>query len=159
MDVGVLDLEQGIKGESGAWYRIEQLVGQGKNAATYLVFCTEGPSRGIPFALKFLLRMGEEQRRDAFLAEAEFLRGCEHPAIMRVYDDGTFSLPRGDTAGDYPFFVAEFLPRTLDWIMRARGATTVEKALFATQLVSALAFLADHDPPVIHRDISRPTSL
>lgn len=86
-----LDPGKGIRASSGRWYRIEQLLGAGGNAVTYLVVCTDGPHRGVPFALKFFRRMSKPERLAAFLEELDFLKTCDHPAIMRVYDDGKFS--------------------------------------------------------------------
>jgi serine/threonine protein kinase len=97
--------------------------------------------------------MGQPERRAAFLDEARFLVGCDHPAVMRVFDDGTFTLGRGKGAGEYPFLIAEYLPKTLWAVIRAESASITEKTIFATQLVSAVAYLAAQDPPVIHRDI------
>src|SRR4051812_14020651 len=117
-DALYLEPEKGIKGSSGRWYRIEQLLGAGGNAVTYLVVCTEGVNRGVPFALKFFRRMSKPERRQAFFDELEFLKTCDHPSIMRVYDDGTFSFRvEGDT-DDFPFLVAEYLPNTLFQIMK-----------------------------------------
>jgi serine/threonine protein kinase len=94
---------RGIRGSLGHWYRIEQLLGAGGNAVTYLVVCTEGPWRGIPFALKFFRRMSRAERLEAFMDELEFLKSCDHPSIMRVYDDGTFGFRVDGEQQDFPF--------------------------------------------------------
>jgi serine/threonine protein kinase len=148
-----LDPDTSIKGASGHWYRIEHFIGAGGNAATYLVMCTSGPHRGGPFALKFFLRMSDASRREAFLNETEFLQQCDHPAVMRVFDHGTYGFARGSRAPRYPFLVAEYLPRTVYQMIRAGTASMTERLIFATQLIAALVYLDSQDPPVVHRDI------
>jgi serine/threonine protein kinase len=144
---------KGIKGSSGHWYRVEQLLGAGGNAVTFLVICSAGPNRGVPFALKFFRRMSKPERRDAFLKELEFLRNCDHPAIMRVYDEGTFAFKVSGQDCDFPFLVAEYLPHTMYQVMRAGSASITEKVIYATQLLAGLAYLASQSPPVVHRDV------
>lgn len=148
-----LDPGRGIQGSSESWYRIEQLLGAGGNAVTYLVVCTEGRNRGVPFALKFFRRMSKPERRIAFRDELDFLKSCDHPSIMRVYDDGTFAFSFGGTEAEYPFLVAEYLPRTMFQVMRSGAASITEKTIYATQLLAALAYLDSQEPPVVHRDV------
>lgn len=57
------------------------MLGAGGNAVTFLVVCTAGPHRGVPFALKFFRRMSKPERREAFVDELEFLKCCDHPAV------------------------------------------------------------------------------
>lgn len=152
-DTLYLDPGRGIQGSSGSWYRIEQLLGAGGNAVTYLVVCTEGPSRGVPFALKFFRRMSKPERRIAFMDELEFLRTSDHPSIMRVYDDGTFTFVQGGAETEYPFLVAEYLPNTMFRVIRSGQASITEKTVYATQLLAALTYLDSQEPPVVHRDV------
>lgn len=150
-----LFLEPGrsIRGSAGEWYKIQQLLGAGGNAVTYLVLCSSGPNRGILFALKFFRRMSRPERLEAFLDELRFLKSCDHPAVMRVYDEGTFSFRVEGQQRDFPFLVAEYLPRTMFQVMRAGSATTTEKLAFANQLLAGLAYLAAQHPSVVHRDV------
>lgn len=148
-----LDPGKGIKGSSGEWYRIQQLLGAGGNAVTYLVTCTSGRNKGVPFALKFFRRLSMPERRDAFIEEVAFLKSADHPAIMRTFDDGLFDFEVNGVRQTYPFLVAEYLPRTLFQVMRAGTSSITEKLAFATQLLSALVYLDAQDPPVVHRDI------
>jgi len=137
---------QGIQASSGTWYKNLQLLGTGGNAETYLVVATSGNFKGVPFAMKAFTKVWQEERRKSFLDEVAFLKGCNHPSIMRVYDDGVF-------AEEHPFLVAEYLPNTLERVIRADNSTTTEKVSFTLQLLSALAYLATLAPPIIHRDI------
>jgi len=141
-----LDTGQSLRAESGVWYRNLQILGTGGNAVTFLVVATSGPNRGVPFALKVFRRLSKPERRQAFLNEIKFLEQCDHPCIMRVFDNGVFY-------DQHPFLVAEYLPGTLYSLMRAGGISVVVKISFALQLLSALAYLHQLDTPVIHRDI------
>ena len=152
-DALYLDPGRGIRASSGHWYRIEQLLAAGGNAVTYLVVCTEGPYRGVPFALKFFRRMSKPERRQAFLDEVDFLKTCDHPSVMRVYDDGTFLFRIDGEPYEFPFLVAEYLPNTLFQVMKTGVASITEKMIYATQLLAGLAYLAAQSPPVVHRDV------
>jgi serine/threonine protein kinase len=147
-----LSLQQGIQARSGIWYNNMQTLGTGGNAVTFLVLASSGPHRGIPFALKIFRKLSMPERRDRFLEEVEFLRTCEHPAIMRIYDDGVFSVVIDDQTYQYPFVVAEYLPSTLHDAMRG-NFSLVQKVSYALQLLSALQFLNCLTPKVVHRDI------
>ena len=141
-----LTVAQSIISESGTWYRNLQTLGRGGNAATFLVVATSGPHRGVPFAAKLFRRLSKPERRDSFLQEMRFLEGCSHPSVMRVFDTGVFQ-------HHHPFLIAEYLPRTLHQVIRADNTPVTLKISFATQLLSALAYLEAIEKPVIHRDI------
>ena len=136
---------QGINADSGNWYKAIELLGTGGNAATFLVFCTSPPMKGLIFAVKVFRKLSKPERRESFLEEVKFLKSCEHPAIMRVYDEGTFY-------DDNPFVVTEYLPNTLVEVMRA-DCGFVEKVAYACQLVAALSYLDSLSTKVVHRDI------
>src|SRR5439155_22081524 len=123
-----------------------QSLGAGGNAAAFLAVATGGENKGIPFALKVFRRLSKPEWRDNFLREIAFLKTCSHPAILRVFDEGIY-------LADHPFVVAEYLPKTLESVIRADSATVVEKVSFTLQLLSALAYLADPSRSVVHRDI------
>ena len=137
---------QGIIATSDNVYRILQVLGEGGNAKTFLAVATSGSNKGIPFAMKVFLNLSKPERRDRFLNEVEFLRNCEHPSIMRVFDDGVIE-------HKFPFVVAEYLPYTLAEVIKANTATITEKISYTLQLLSALLHLSSLAPPVIHRDI------
>lgn len=104
------------------------------------------PFKGMPFAVKVFRRVSKPERRDAFISEMKFLRECDHPGIMRTFDEGTYQ-------EDHPFVVAEYLPKTLGQIIRADNTLMVEKLSFILQLLSTLEHLSQLQPAVIHRDI------
>lgn len=103
------------------------------------------------FAVKIFRRVSEPSRREEFLEEARFLRACDHPAIMRIFDEGTY-LQR------HPFVVAEYSPRTLEAVINTGTSTLAERLSFVLQILSALAYLDTRDDAVIHRDI-KPANL
>ncbi len=144
---------QGIKAESGVWYKNIQTLGTGANAVTFLVVANEGPNKGVLFALKVFRKLSDPQRRAAFLKEVGFLKTCAHPSVMRVFDTGLFTEYSGGTKLEYPFVVAEYLPTTMADVIRARAIGMPEKISYALQLLSGLSYLASLKPQVVHRDI------
>jgi serine/threonine protein kinase len=133
-----------IQAESGNWYKAVEPLGAGGNAATFLAYCTSRPRKGLLFAVKVFRKLSKPERRQSFLEEARYLKTCDHPAVMRVFDEGTYN--------DNPFIVVEYLPHTLAATMRGH-MNVLDKLAFAIQLVSALDYLSSQTPPVLHRDI------
>jgi len=152
--IGVRDIEinQRIPAASETYYRVLQLLGEGGNSIVYLVLALGGEYQGALFALKLFKRITETQRLEKFLREIRFLRTCDHPCIMRIYDEGRYVWRSASAAREYPFVIAEYLPQTLFDLIRGR-VTIAEKLSITLQLLSAIAHLAKQDPPVIHRDI------
>ncbi len=142
----VLDFKQGIQAASGHWYNNLQWLGRGGNAVTWLMLAGSGPLKGTPFAVKIFRRVSKPERRESFINEMKFLRECDHPGIMRTFDEGVYR-------EDHPFVVAEYLPQTVGKTIRAGTTSMVEKLSFMMQLLSTLEYLAGLPTPVIHRDI------
>jgi serine/threonine protein kinase len=113
---------------------------------TFLANAISGPYYGVPFAIKVFRKLSKPERRNSFLKEIEFLEQCNHPAIMRVFDKGVFRK-------QHPFVVAEYLPNTLHEVLKGDEVSTIVKLSYTMQLVSALAYLDNLNPAVIHRDI------
>jgi len=143
------DIGQSIQASSGEYYRTIQLLGTGGNAVTFLMLCTSGQHEGVLFALKVFRKLSQPERRKRFLGEVDFLQGCNHPSIMRVFDRGVFAANHEE----YPFVIAEYLPNRLFDIIRSNSASTTQKISYALQLLSGLAFLELLVPQVVHRDI------
>jgi serine/threonine-protein kinase len=145
-----LNPEQSVLSERKIWYRNIQFLGIGGNAITYLVLCTSGVFKGIPFALKVFRKISREERKNKFLAEREFLEtACNHPSVMRVFDSGVFIINQEE----FPFVVTEYLPLTFRDKIRGQNATIVEKISYVLQLLSVLNYLDTLPTPVVHRDI------
>lgn len=139
-----LEVGKGVRSNTDNWYKVIQPLGAGGNAATFLVLCTSGMNKGQLFAIKIFRRLSIPNRRKRFLDEIEFLKGCDHPAIVPVFDDGLYY--------DTPFVVVEYLPETLRRAL-PKSFTIVQKVGYSLQLLSAINYLASRNPPVIHRDI------
>ena len=133
-------------------FKIMEPLGRGGNSCVYLVRCVKGPLQGLLFAAKVFTNVDNMARLDRFKIELKFLKQPQHPAIMLVYGSGTF--PHSSHSGtlNLPFYIAEYLPKTLRDAIRS-GMSMVEKVAVAMQLVAALAFLEKNDPQIIHRDI------
>ncbi len=95
--------------------------------------------------MKIFRRLSKPEWRENFQEEIKFLQGRDHPAVMRVYDEGLY-------LEQHPFVVAEYLPSTLGTEMKSRPKM-VEKIAYALQMLSALEYLASDDVSVVHRDI------
>lgn len=140
---------QSIKSDTDVHYRYLQILGTGKNATTILVTPSSGERRGLLFALKIFERLDSDESKRRFFKEVAFLQTCTHPAIMRVYDSGSFET----VTGTRPFVVAEYFPQTLRDLVGRDDVSIPQRLSFALQLLSALEFLAACRPAVVHRDI------
>ena len=129
-------------------YKIIKYLGLGGNAIAFRVQCTEGPYRGIAFVLKVQYNLSTPSRRERFARETAFLKEETHPAILKHYDDGEYTLPDGRV---YPFVITNYCPHNLDTLIQQGNISFPSKVLYACQLLSALQFLQSRN--VIHRDI------
>lgn len=143
------EMGSGIKAasddEQDRWYRVLQEVGGGGNAITYLVVQTDGPYKGNQFALKVFKNISNDERRDRFFDEQQFLKDTTHPSILRYRDKGEYY--------GYPFLVSEYLPRTLEDVIQGDPEPIPLRISYSIQLLSALNHIHNLDPAVIHRDI------
>jgi serine/threonine-protein kinase len=138
---------QSIRTDKGI-YRIIQLLGKGGNSAVYLVISNSGSLRGVMLALKLFVNIGDNVRLSRFDLEVETLEKCDHPCVMKVYDKGQYR----DGSDNFPFFISDYLPKTLRDAMR-EGIPITQKLAFVLHLLSALAYLSSLSPVVVHRDI------
>ena len=129
----------------GANYTCLQRLGVGGTAETYLGLASAGPLRGQLFAVKIFRRLSKPDWRQNFLDEVKFLQGCNHPAVMRVFDEGLH-------LDEHPFVVVEYLPNTLRDVLRT-APLMMAKMAYAVQLLSALEYLSLPQVTVVHRDI------
>ncbi len=122
--------------------------GEGGIGKVSVALTTSGPRKGVLFAVKVFTPASREKEewRQAFMREVHVLRDCDHPAIVKVFDEGTLEDGR-------PFFVMEYLPDTLSAAMQAGKLDERAKLSIVMQLLSALDYLSRRDPYVVHRDI------
>jgi len=139
-------------------YEIIELVGQGGMGAVYKA--NDRRLEGRICAVKEILpNLAEnstseqelEQIAEQFRTEASILARLDHPNLPKVSD--YFS------NGTREYLVMDFVPGRdlLEILQEARRQneflTTTQVLAWATQLLDALEYLHDQDPPVLHRDI------
>src|SRR5882724_850023 len=122
--------------------------GQGGIGKVTVVLATTGQRKGVLFAVKVFSpdSPAKEDWKQGFMREVHVLRDCDHPAIVKVFDEGVVE-------GGRPFFVMEYLPRTLWGAIQDGKLDESAKLSIVMQLLSALDYLARRDPYVVHRDI------
>lgn len=149
-----IKMRKSLRGASGTWYQVIQELGRGGNGVTFLVMSTSDRTSGSLFAMKIFYQIADGKRTDQFTQEIDFLQSCEHPSVMTIYDSGTYRARTGDDTYLYfPYVVAEYLPTTLNSVIREGRSSFVEKTSYVVQMLSALAYLSELETPVIHRDI------
>ena len=140
-------------------YKVLEVIGTGAMATVY---AAEDTRLGRKVALKIL--RPEQAQDDTFRArfkrEAEAVASLNNPAIVAVYDTGSYnpSQDGGDSASSeegtaIPYIVMEYVEgRTLRSILSRGGHLPVRDALgYSEQLLGALQY--SHSMGIIHRDI------
>lgn len=140
-------------------YKVLEVIGTGAMATVY---AAEDTRLGRKVALKIL--RPEQAQDDTFRArfkrEAEAVASLNNPAIVAVYDTGSYnpSQDGGDSASSeegtaIPYIVMEYVEgHTLRSILSRGGHLPVRDALgYSEQLLSALQY--SHSMGIIHRDI------
>jgi serine/threonine protein kinase len=130
-------------------YQIIRSIGHGGMGAVYLA---RDQRLGHTVALKETF-FTEERMRRAFEREARLLAHLRHPALPKVTDH--FDEDGGQ------FIVMEFISGDdLEMLLAQRGQPfEMERVLaWADELLKALAYLHNQDPPILHRDI-KPANL
>jgi eukaryotic-like serine/threonine-protein kinase len=124
-------------------YKIKKQLGKGGMGAVYLA---EDLSLEQQVAVK-VNQNPQEESTSQFLREARLLAALKHPHLPRVIDyfiNGTSQ-----------YLVMDYIPgKDLGELLEKEGAQPVELVLkWAQELGSALTYLHQQTPPVIHRDI------
>ena len=140
-------------------YKVLEVIGTGAMATVY---AAEDTRLGRKVALKIL--RPEQAQDDTFRArfkrEAEAVASLNNPAIVAVYDTGSYnpSQDGGESASSeegtaIPYIVMEYVEgHTLRSILSRGGHLPVRDALgYSEQLLSALQY--SHSMGIIHRDI------
>lgn len=141
--------QQSVQGQN-AWYYNQRFLGRGGNGTAFLVTCSSGSNYGMQFVLKVFHKISEPIRRQAFLDEVNHLRSFSHPAITRIFDEGTF---RANTGIEYPFAVIEYVPLTARQLLISKQIDRLRAIRIAFNCISALDCLHKASPSLIHRDI------
>ena len=130
-------------------YLIIRSIGHGGMGAVYLA---RDQRLGHTVALKETF-FTEERMRRAFEREARLLAHLRHPALPKVTDH--FDEDGGQ------FIVMEFISGDdLEMLLAQRGEPFPAEQVLAwgDELLKALAYLHNQDPPILHRDI-KPANL
>ena len=129
-------------------YEAVHIAGEGGIGKVFEALATNGPNKGVLFAVKRFNPNSREKEEwnQAFMREVHVLRDCNHPAIVKVFDEGMLGDGR-------PFFVMEYLPDTLGKAMKESHLDEKAKVSIVMQLLSALDYLSRRDPYIVHRDI------
>ena len=154
-----LDYWTGIKSQN-YWYNVIQRIGSGGSSYTYQCIRSiqqadrdefaEGA--GNTYVIKLFTAKSKDERERRFNEERDFLKKTEHPSILNVHDSGEYDPEFTDEA--YPFYVSDYMPVDMqDLIERDKSTPIPKKVSYAVQLLSALVYLENNDPPIIHRDI------
>ena len=140
-------------------YKVLEVIGTGAMATVY---AAEDTRLGRKVALKILRpeQAQDETFRVRFKREAEAVASLNNPAIVAVYDTGSFDPSQSygvdEAAGKptlIPYIVMEYVEgHTLRTILSRGGHLPVRDALgYAEQLLGALQY--SHSMGIIHRDI------
>lgn len=135
---------------NGEWYYNQRFLGRGGNGTAFLVTCSSGLNIGMQFVLKVFHKISEPIRREAFLAEIGHLKSLDHPAITRIFDEGTFL---ASTGMKYPFAVIEFVPVTARSLLVSKQVDRLRAIRIALNCLSAIDCMHRAATPLIHRDI------
>jgi serine/threonine-protein kinase len=144
-----LDHLQAVHGEK-EWYYNQHFLGRGGNGTAFLVTCSSGPNIGMQFVLKVFHRISDTTRREAFLKEIVHLKSLDHPGIIRVFDEGTFT---SKTGANYPFVIIEYVPVTARALMLSKQIDRLRAIRIGLNCLSAINCLHNASPQKIHRDI------
>lgn len=143
---------QTIYSDSSVPYKVIEGMGQGGNSSVYLCQAVSGAHKGLLFAAKLMTNVNRDDRVGRFIVEFDFLKTVDHPAVMKVYERGSVAIGSSKNRVEVPFYIAEYLPRTLADALRA-GMLMVDKVALAVHLLSGLAYLSALSTPIVHRDI------
>lgn len=147
-----LDLSQSIKSTSGEYYKVVQILGEGKSATAFLALKTSSNDRGTFCVIKLLQHPGDQAKLANFNAEQTTIKSLSHGSVMRLRDYGVFN----GNGTSYPFYICDFYPSDLSEFIRNDKVKLTQKLSFAIQLCSALAYLAANN--IVHCDI-KPTNI
>ena len=143
-------------GTSSSHVRIGEEIGKGAYGAVF-----KGEYYGQPVAIKKVHNTLVDYARhnhvdymrliSEFKRECELLQTLEHPHVVKfieVFGENSQAL-----------LVMELLAETLDHHIQKRGNVPgpigeLEEAWICCQVADGLAYLHQHDPPVIHRDLT-----
>ncbi len=142
-------LGQAIKSTKGDFYKIIQVLGEGKSATAFLALKTSSNDRGTFCVLKLMQHPSDSVKSANFNSEQANIKSLTHSSIMQIRDDGVFK--SAQTGESYPFYVCDFYRNNLSQFIRNDSVKVTQKLSFAIQLCSSLAYLSSKN--IVHCDI------
>ena len=136
-----------IASDSENYYRIIQLLGEGKNATAYLALKTGKSERGTFHVVKVMLHPKDKNKLAAFEKEKDVLTKLNHSSIINIHDQGKYLANRTT----YPFYMCNYYATTLEQLIRSSTLKLNHKLSYAIQLSSALEYLASNS--ILHCDV------
>ena len=129
-------------------YEILREIGRGGMSVVYLAMDTHLNKQ---WAVKEIRKRGNGKKDEivvnSLLAEANLMKGLDHPALPRIVD----IIDNGSTI----FVVMDYIEgESLDKILKAEGVQAEDMVItWAKQLCDALSYLHTQTPPIIYRDM------
>lgn len=128
---------QSISSDNGDYYKIVQLLGEGKSATAYLALKTGTKDKGTFHVVKLMQHPGSKLKLDSFNREKQMIKKFDHASIISITDDGDFECG----GAKYPFYICEFYSNTLSSLIKQSSLKLTRKLSYAIQLCSALSHL------------------
>lgn len=132
-------------------YRVKESIGSGAMATVY---SAEDTRLGRRVALKVLRpeHASDGVFRTRFQREAEAVASLNHPAIVAVYDTGSFPVAGGEGDLQVPFMVMELVEgQSLRQLLSAGPLSVGDSVSFGSQILEALQYSSNAG--IVHRDI------
>lgn len=147
-DAFFLNHLQSVKTDSSVYQNL-RFLGRGGNGTAFLVTAISGPLSGMQLVLKVFHKISNDTRRKAFLEEVKHLRKADHPAIIKVFDEGTFQASNRA----YPFAVVEYQPNTVRQLLDGNEVDRIRAIRITLNCLSALIAIHGPEINIVHRDI------
>lgn len=138
---------QSISSNNNNYYRIIQLLGEGKSATAYLALKTGTNERGTFHVVKLMQHPEEQLKLNNFNKEKVILTNLKHSSVIGISDEGEFM----DNTNKYPFYISDFYSNTLESLIKQSSLKLTQKLSYAIQLCSALSHLNSRS--IVHCDI------
>lgn len=138
---------QSILSARGDYYKVIQLLGEGKSATAYLALRTGVTEKGTFHVVKLLQHPEDRVKLDNFNREKEVIKKFDHSSVILITDDGEFEYAEKK----FPFYICDFYSSTLASHIKQSSLKFSRKISYAIQLCSALSHLASRS--IVHCDV------
>ncbi len=126
-----------------------EILGEAGRGGMGAVFEARHVDTGHAVAVKFLKPGGSADRLAAFENEIRAVALLHHPRVVRVHDFGRLPGALGEFPAETPYFVMEWVPRSVDDLQLPLGWPVVQAVLL--EVLDALAHV--HARGIVHRDV------